>query len=837
MWDCINLNRDCYFLFGNMETFGASTIVGGIDMKNFMEDTIVEGLRVPAQLNSVAAANFVLTQEKGKLKPKDLKAAIERNRAEKKRRAAEQEKIRKEGGGVGPGMLDLRSILADDRLNLSEGDAFKRQLREMAFLADVEDVQKLEVEKSFRVSEVYLGSPHLTQEDIETVLLQREEAALFKKRSEWMSVQERMKTELYAPYAEVRAGAPLDVSQTCQGTLTPHFDANRNDIWAKRMNTLRKFMSLVGRWIMRRRIVTRMDTFRRVFEEAGFFSKAEVQEYITQENANYRAKGAGVTVAKTNAAKEDSKIAWADAGKENAQPKTLAELVCSMPNEVLVKRLEDELKSFEKYDVTSDMVRRVLYPKYTSDETAERQPMKAPTAINEDCKFDDKTYFQLKVRPEYLALRCSKHEVPVAPITFSACNTKTVKIGGPEEYALRYPADRHVDCEEVLLMNPFEEPEVIGQMPVPAAEAKLNELGEDVSEKYVGEYTLPGAWLAEEPVWNSNETNYFRTRPNFRTYSAVPMRTETDPDYALRPYARPLLYNQDDSLRSSWLKDPGFGSANVYLMGAYETRDSNVSKELLPPPPPGPTLIDFYFPDQDRHASGLNCFEVDHYRGLHDPDPDVRSLQQRQDAADHLTDSESDEEDAYQVPKPTLRRIRGLLSNKEPEAPPPVAEGGKQKSVIGSQESMASMASAAASVPGDISVGSAADDESVVDNTGREQVELLRDRKILDMESYLLKSRQKVAEDIANRLVELSSSSTCLAQRLPVQMPFHTYEHDVNDVLETEERKPVLTNTYIESGVLSDRGKLRNAATGMMSPGGGDDVSIFSGNGSLGSPT
>jgi hypothetical protein len=810
-----------------MQTFGTNTVVGGLDMKNFMEDSIIEGLRIPAQLNSVAATNFVLTQEKGKLKPKDLKAAIERNRADKKRRAAEQEKIRKEGGGVGPGMLDLRSILADDRLNLSEGDAFKRQLREMAFLADVEDVQKLEVEKSFRVSEVYLGSPHLTQEDIETVLQQREEAALFKKRTEWRSVQERMNTELHPPHSEVRAGAPLDVSQTCQGTLTPHFDANRNDIWAKRMNTLRKFMSLVGRWIMRKRIVNRMDTFRRVFEEAGCFTKAEVQDYITQENANYRSKGAGV-IAKTTVVKEEVKIAWADVGKENAKPKTLAELVCSMPNEVLIKRAEDELKSFEKYEVTADMVRRVLYPKYTSDETAERQPVKAPTAMKDDCKFDDKTYFQLKVRPEYLALRCSKHEVPVAPITFSACNNKIAKIGAPEEYSLRYPADKHVDCEEILMMNPFEEPPAIAEMPVPAAEQKLNELGEDVSEPYVGEFTAPASWLADEPVWNANEINYFRTRPHYRTYSAAPLRNEVDPDYVLRPYARPLLYDQDNSLRSKWLKNPGFGSANVYLMGAYETRDSNISKELLPPPAPGPTLIDFYFPDHDRHTSGLNCFEVDHYRGLHDHDSDVRQLQQRQDAADHLTDSESDEEDAYQVPKPTVRRIRKLLSAKEeePVAPPPVETGGKQKSmasVPGKQDSVASMVSV--NVPGD---ASAADEESVADDSVQEQVELLRDRKTLDMESYLLKLRQKGAEDIANRLKGLSSASMCLVQRLPVQMPFHTYENDVNDILEREERKPVLTNTYIEPGVLSGKTKIRNPATGIMSPG-GDDMSIFSG--------
>ena len=135
-------------------------------------DTI-EGLKIPSNLDTVGTVNFVLTQETGKLKPKDLKAAIERNRAEKKLRAEEQQKIREQGGSAGGSGLDLRSVLAEERLNNDVGDAFKRQLREMAFLADVDDVAKEEVEKSFRTSEEYLGSNLLTAEDIASITAQR----------------------------------------------------------------------------------------------------------------------------------------------------------------------------------------------------------------------------------------------------------------------------------------------------------------------------------------------------------------------------------------------------------------------------------------------------------------------------------------------------------------------------------------------------------------------------------------------------------------------------------------------------------------------------------------
>lgn len=79
-------------------------------------DRIYEGLRIPAALENTTSVSFVLTQEPGKLKPKDLKIAIEKNRAQRELRAAEQKKIRDEGGGAG--LLDLRSILSEERLNL-----------------------------------------------------------------------------------------------------------------------------------------------------------------------------------------------------------------------------------------------------------------------------------------------------------------------------------------------------------------------------------------------------------------------------------------------------------------------------------------------------------------------------------------------------------------------------------------------------------------------------------------------------------------------------------------------------------------------------------------------
>jgi hypothetical protein len=56
-----------------------------------------------------------------------------------------------------------------------------------------------------------------------------------------------------------------------------------------------------------------------------------------------------------------------------------------------------------------------------------------------------------------------------------------------------------------------------------------------------------------------------------------------------------------------------------------------------------------------------------------------------------------------------------------------------------------------------------------------EQVELLRDRKILDLNSSLLKIRNDRMNSYIDRLSELSNSSQCLAQVLNTYMYIYTY--------------------------------------------------------------
>ena len=131
-------------------------------------------------------------------------------------------------------------------------------------------------------------------------------------------------------------------------------------------------------------------------------------------------------------------------------------------------------------------------------------------------------------------------------------------------------------------------------------------------------------WLnGDAAEWKTSERDFFQVLPQYRMLVRAPRRSELDVDWILRPNlsAQSLVYKPDTSLRTryciwdihlipvqcltcpfnvnSWLSQPGFLSANVYLLGSQESRNRDAA-----PAVPGPTLSNVYKPDSDRHASG-----------------------------------------------------------------------------------------------------------------------------------------------------------------------------------------------------------------------------------------
>jgi hypothetical protein len=509
---------------------------------------------------------------------------------------------------------------------------------------------------------------------------------------------------------------------------------------------------------------------------------------------------------------------------------SVAELVCAADDEPIIRRAKSELilstQRIEIQMTSSDTVKRLLFPKCIVEEGNSLLPL--PTAgIESVTKFDDRSFFPLKIRPEYITMRYSPHRVPDVPVFFPDSKDRHARTGAAEEATLRPPADATAKYEDLLSNLPPEPPAIAAMrsaalLPLPPCSdgdgAGENELAllkshshdvtvassiavNTITRSADAQIAAP-SWLlpsdgdaapssssSSAPSWPASDVNFFQPRSDLRTYAFCPAIKETDPDWILRPYASgpddpdALKYKDDKSVRSIWLSMPGFSSANAYLLGSLESRctagpkskasssssssgagagaGAGADARSIPPPTPGPTLWDVYRPDNDRHHSGMNCFRRDHLRSVLEADLDFTPLQYRQDRADVLTESESDEEDKYEVPPPSLDRVRALVSgNKESSSLLADADGSKGK--------------------GDRSVGVSADDAKA----WGEQVELLRDRKMLELESSMLKLRNIRAAAFADRLAELSKSSKCLLQALAVQLPFHTYEEEVRNAFE-----------------------------------------------------
>lgn len=740
---------------------------GGLVPRKF-EDTLVEGLRIPPNLDTFPAVNFVYTQEPGKLKPKDLKVAIERSRAERELRAEEQKKIREEGGGAG--MLDLRGILAEERLNLDEGDPFKRQLREMAFLADVDDVEKQEAEKQFRISEEFMGSLQLSDTDIDLVYHQRDQALRHKQRATWRESLGRQHTLAYPPSDQrVKAGASAAVAKQAALTLKPSFDTNRNDIWAKRMNTLRRLMSLVSKWLVRNRLNRRMGKVKNFFQ--GVATKEEAKELIALENASAKAAGASSS---TSNDKSSAINKSADDALEQ-RFSSVTDMVCSAPNDILIRRQNsDKIIASNRFEFTANMARRVLFPKFVTEEASTRSEIK-PVSIDCAPAFDDRTFFQLKSRPEFVSMGYTPFKLPPTALTFSPANGTAVRDGAAEEAVLRPAADLIFKNAD-LRANLPPEPPAIAQLRVSALEPE--------AECDEGSIVAP-AWLTAQPTYGPKDLDFFQTRPEYRVYMQPPSRSEKDEDWELRPYSEILTYDEDTSLRSLWLRTPGFLSVNTYLLAGHATRNVD------PPKAAGPTISDFYMPDLDRHLSGMVSFASDHLRALMEDDPDIAPPQVGQDKADVLTDSESDDDDGYVIERPSIMRARRIFRNASSLQ---TAEDGFPSALDRSFES---------------------DGFGMLSPTKKreEQVELLRDRKMLDLESTLLRLRQDNEKTIFQKLRKISEASTCVASALQVQAPFHTYEDELVSEGIMERLLPPLPSSFVQHSLIHDGPMSPNQST------------------------
>lgn len=237
----------------------------------------------------------------------------------------------------------------------------------------------------------------------------------------------RNHTATYGPDdTAVRAGAPASVARQATLTLAPSYDPNSNDVWSKRLNTLRRFTGLVSRWIYRQRVTVRIRAFRKTLHEAGVTNAEEGAAFIIHENATYKSRAASAKPKSRSAAAaavgggegEGARLTAGASHQDTHVVVPIAAMVCGMRNPIEEKKEHtDKMLAEEEFSYTPDMVRRILFPKFIADDGTKYEPMES-AGVEKTVHFDDRTFFQLKLRPEYLSMGYAPLPIPKVPIIF-----------------------------------------------------------------------------------------------------------------------------------------------------------------------------------------------------------------------------------------------------------------------------------------------------------------------------------------------------------------------------------------------------------------------------------
>ena len=256
-------------------------------------------LDFPEDLAGMAAANYVLTQEPGKLKLKNLKLAIAKQRELKAEREKEKEMLLKQANQSD---LDtVTQILSDDKTYGSE--ASSRQMKELVFVQQLRDIEKDERSLEFSTQKQCSGDPLLPEADIAKIMDAR------KLSEEKISIENR---ERDRKYYDVHDGegkhmdtqAQLDLQQRATtlpyaneetkrylAELQPTFDVADNEDFFMRKRTTMRFILLVSKIVIKNRASKRL---RDIWDRIGDVrDKGAIVEMVKQDNVEASQRRAG----------------------------------------------------------------------------------------------------------------------------------------------------------------------------------------------------------------------------------------------------------------------------------------------------------------------------------------------------------------------------------------------------------------------------------------------------------------------------------------------------------------------------------------------------------------
>lgn len=263
----------------------------------------IGGLEIPADVSNMTSVNFILTQQVGKLKPKDLKKAVEASRELRKRQKEEQIKLSSAShnpdgdsatSASNQSMALTFQALVREEENFLKRTGVSRQIKEMFFAQELSDMEQMERELEFQSHKVHLGPELLTPKQVAFLQQIRMLNALELERRQ----REKMRTTFTPTAINAQSQPTAELPNPPRAMLpanftpayTPDFKTYKNDLWARRKRVVQKLIRAISTCILRARVQKRLEKIQSWL--GGAKMRAQVQEKVA---LDWQRHGSGTT--------------------------------------------------------------------------------------------------------------------------------------------------------------------------------------------------------------------------------------------------------------------------------------------------------------------------------------------------------------------------------------------------------------------------------------------------------------------------------------------------------------------------------------------------------------
>lgn len=360
-----------------LRTKKAATMTSTLQLQKEVDhhDTFVDGVRIPYDVSTQNCVNFILTQERGKYKPKELQQVIRETRRAREEQQKLQDALRMLTASVALGFR-LDNYLTE----LSLGGQ-NRQMKELLFLQDVQEVERMEREREFKASEEWIGERLLSAKDVEKIEEARRNAKIESEVERREVDRKRIETEAVGPFDIPDRAARAETILNTPINHVPQFNVYKAEDWRKRTATVRKFVYLVSKWIVRRRAEQRLRAIKGWLGPAR--TRQEVKEMVAEDWKNLSARNNG--------------------NKTTSSGPKLVELHEDLLN----------LKSPLSFSISAEQIKAKQFPVIKSSEALLAGNEEKVEDEDFSLEFDDLKLFPLKVPKEIVAMGYTELPLPL----------------------------------------------------------------------------------------------------------------------------------------------------------------------------------------------------------------------------------------------------------------------------------------------------------------------------------------------------------------------------------------------------------------------------------------